>query len=303
MEDDVKATILPHKPFWDGTKPFSIGLKPLDPIDWIEPDDALAADLAQKRALLETHFDTVYRETADSIQAQGELLQLLAAYLPERHPRLWRRDGSVITMVGASLDLADERLPLLVRAGLLVSDDLLLLIRRDDGWRLAAGHLSFPSSWSLAEKFDRPMDEIHANVPDFSAGTRNAMLIQRMFDNLKVDRPVWRLNWSLDPDAALHRPRAKNERQPWPDAIPPAAVYVRVERQTLRKLPVTGALVFSIRIYKTPLGTLTRHADARAGFGTFADHLEMLDADKTAYKGIGAIRPRLVSWLREQAAS
>ena len=39
--------------------------------------------------------------------------------------------------------------------------------RGEDGWRLAAGSLCFPSSWSLDEKFGRPLQEIHAPVPGF----------------------------------------------------------------------------------------------------------------------------------------
>jgi hypothetical protein len=38
--------------------------------------------------------------------------------------------------------------------------------------------------------------------------------------------------------------------------VDPSRVRMRVERQTLRRLPRTGAIVFGIRTYQTPLETL-----------------------------------------------
>ena len=40
------------------------------------------------------------------------------------------------------------------------------------------------------------------------------------------------------------------------DALDPACVRMRVERQTLRRLPRTGAIVFTIRVYLTRLEDL-----------------------------------------------
>ncbi|TIU52784.1 MAG: DUF3445 domain-containing protein, partial [Mesorhizobium sp.] len=62
----------------------------------------------------------------------------------------------------------------LVQASLLVQEDLILMRRDESGWRLAAGSLCFPSSWSLLEKFGKPLQQIHAPVPGFGPGTRPA---------------------------------------------------------------------------------------------------------------------------------
>jgi hypothetical protein len=44
-------------------------------------------------------------------------------------------------------------------------------------------------------------------------------------------------------------------------AFTPATNFIRVERQTLRRLPKTGGIVFSIRIYADPLATLMALGD------------------------------------------
>ncbi|MBO0906033.1 heme-dependent oxidative N-demethylase family protein [Jiella sonneratiae] len=291
-----------YAPYDGSATPFTIGLKPLDAANWIEPDAALARDLAEKRALLYDRFDVVFRETPESRDAQAELLDLLADHLTGHHAPLWRRDGSRLRNGDVCVDLTDARWPVLVRAGLLVSDDLVILQRAEDGWRLTAAHLSFPSAWSLAEKFDQPMDRIHADVPGFAAGSRNAALIDRMFDNLRPERPVWRLNWSIHPSGDLHRPKAKRERSPWPPQVRHESVHVRVERQTLRRLPRTGALAFTIRVYSDPLAALMRHRDAIANLTGLAEQLTALNAAEIAYKGLAAVRPGLLDWLRARAA-
>src|SRR5699024_2506515 len=120
----------------------------------------------------------------------------------------------------------------------------------------AAGALCFPSSWLLREKFGRSLQDIHAPVPGFGRGARNEELIQRMFDYLKVEQPVQRLNWSLQARRELYYPlsdtqrdvRASSRPSKFADLAAVARGFVRVERQTLRKLPQTGDILFTIRI-------------------------------------------------------
>ena len=150
-------------------------------------------------------------------------------------------------------------MPPLKAASLLVQEDLILMRRGDDGWRLAAGSLCFPSSWTLTEKFGRPLHEYIAPVPGFGPGTRNNELISRMFD--KLHQPVQRFNWSIQAGDALYHPlshsgrveRAEQRPSKFGDADLNAAAFIRVERQTLRKLPASGDILFTIRIYLDPL--------------------------------------------------
>lgn len=45
------------------------------------------------------------------------------------------------------------------------------------------------------------------------------------------------------------------------EPVDPALVRLRVERQSLRRLPKTGAIVFTIRVYMTPLEELVKEPD------------------------------------------
>ncbi|MGK6311942.1 heme-dependent oxidative N-demethylase family protein [Neorhizobium sp. DT-125] len=290
---------LTYTPYDGSSKPFTIGLLQLDPARWIEPDGDLAYHLAEKRRLSAEHGDQVFRAEPGTEEAQREILDALVDYLPSHHPAIYRRAGDVMEMAGHRLDLSDGSLPPLFRAGLLVQDDLVVMRKGEKGWRLAAAFLAFPSSWSLTEKFGKVMDEVHAPVPDFEGGSRNAGLINRMFDNLPPGRIVVRWNWSVNWGYKLYRPASQPASET--KDIPPEEAFIRVERQTLRKMPVSGDILFTIRIYLDPVTAIMGQPNARQLAASLADQLEALNAAQTDYKGLSAKRAELVALLRKSA--
>lgn len=288
-----------YTPYDGSSRPFTIGLRPLELSTWFEPDAHLARDLAEKDALMAGRREVVFREVEGSRPAQTEALAAMLAHLPARFPELWRRSGGRIAVGGREVAL-DSDAPLAV-AGRLVQEDLCLLQRAGDGWRLTAASLCFPSTWSLADKIGRPMAAIHEDVPGFPG--RMGDLVHRIFDNLKVELPVERENWSIYGDARLHHPEAKSdvsERFPADAPILDRAT-VRVERQTLRKLPETGAILFTIRVFVDPLAALAGRPDGPALAATLCDQLLGLDDAQLAYKGLGPVRERLAAALQQLA--
>src|SRR5690606_39242056 len=186
-------------------KPFSIGIKPLEHAGWIDADAQLGEYLSEKARLWHAHRNEVFAAEADTGAAQAEVLALLAGHLPQHFPDLYRRDGAAIEVAGRRVRLDGPEPPLAIAASL-VQEDLVLMRRGDSHWRLAAASLSFPSAWLLADKFGRPMHEVHGPVPGFAEGTRNAQLIERMFDNLRPEGGMIRWNWSLFGDGRLFHP-------------------------------------------------------------------------------------------------
>ncbi|HEX8047260.1 DUF3445 domain-containing protein [Rhizobium sp.] len=291
-------TQLTYTPYDGSAKPFTIGLVPLDLARWIEPDGDLGRYLDEKQHLFHNHLSEIFVAEDDTRDAQQEVLDLLAAYLCESHPAICRRDGNIISAAGHSIDLANPSVSPLLKAGSLVADDLVIMRRKADGWHLVAGHVAFPSSWSLQEKFGRPMQAIHADVPGFGEGTRNATLITRIFDNLQVSQPVERLNWSVNPTNELFLSASKHRRPQVATAPTLETRFARVERQTLRKLPVSGDILFTIRVYVDPIAAIANHPRAAELAANFAAQLDALDEHQTAYKGLIHQKAELVKQLR-----
>lgn len=287
-----------YTPYDGSNKLFQIGLKPLDPAEWIDADDRLAADLADKERLAAARWDEVFAAETGTEAAQAEVLALLVEHLPQRFPDFYARDGGDMVVAGRRVPLVGT--PALWTAARLVQEDLVLMRRGETGWRLAAASLSFPSSWRLADKFGRPIHEIHAPVPGFGGATRNAELIARMFDNMRARTSVLRWNWSVYGDAQLFHPHDSPARRFGPGARADT-VFLRVERQTLRRLPVSGDIVFTIRVIVDPLEALERRSDAAQIAASLIGQLEELSPEQLDYKGMTAERDRLIERLKEIA--
>ncbi|MTI16554.1 DUF3445 domain-containing protein [Rhodobacteraceae bacterium RKSG542] len=276
---------------YDGSKtPFTVGLEPLDLAHWIEPDRFLASHLAEKARLFAERQDKVFAAEEGTHAAQQEVLDLIAAHVLKQFPQDYSRsDNSSISIrsTGGRIDLASAEPPLLTAAKL-VQEDLVLMRAGEDGYRLAAAALCFPSSWALLEKYGRSMTQIHDGVPDFN-GARMGQMTHRIFERLAVERPVWRLNWSLYPDGALHNPV--------PRRIAPLSadrsvdelldtIHLRVEKQSLRRLPESGDILFMIRIYHDPLRQLAEQPNAAELIAGLKQQLLGLTKEQRAYKGL-----------------
>lgn len=281
----------------------AMGLMSLDPVRWLMVDATCPALLAERRDLLATRHDAVTAFLPGSHAAQSEVLALVADHLPRHFPQANARDGRHLTchLTGEVWDLAlpgDNPLEL---AGRLVAEDLCLLLPGPDGAPiLAAGVLCFPNRWRLHEKVGRPMAGIHGPVAQYAQ--RLGRPVDRFLETLTPDRPVWRMNWGLNDDPALFQPD-EVAHDPADQAITGdnagRRLTLRIERQTLRRLPETGAILFTIRTYQRALADL----DA-AQAADFAQVLRTVPDDVARYKGLHRTAgPALAFFQRASASS
>ena len=259
-------------------KPFSIGMAPIAVDDWIEVDELHAAQCALKAEILAREGKEAFDATPGSEPAQGEAKERLVAHLRRRFPHV-------------STALAADEPPLKAIARC-VQEDLLLMGRKPEGWTLIAGSLCFPTTWRLSEKIGRPMAAIHAPVPGFAGpmGER----IQRIFDHLQPDAPVERHNLSVYADAKLRHEKTRTPKDRFPDDQPilPLA-HLRVERQTLTRLPDTGAILFTVRIHLMRLSETPASLTALVGA-----HVAAMKDEELVYKGLRGSRERLLAALQ-----
>jgi hypothetical protein len=159
--------------------------------------------------------------------------------------------------------------------------------------------LCFPVHWRLRDKLGRPLDVIHAPVPGFAE--RLAGPVERFFAAIQPPRPVWRVNWSLvGTDALYLPPEAGGRARAVSATLAGEQLWLRVERQTLRRLPESGAVVFGIRTYVERLSAATATpAVAQA----LALRIREMPPATAAYKGIAPIREPLLAYLEQRAAA
>jgi hypothetical protein len=206
-----------------------MGLRALDLENWFESDGEAAAQCLEKQRLLDTRLNEVFVALDECRPAAEELATLVSRF------------------VGTPFLLDDEH-PLVATARL-VADDLCIMEQRDGQWRLTGAVVAFPSRWHLASKLGQSLDGIHDVVPGYES--QLATPVNAFFDRMTPERSFWRLNWTLLDSEELFLPPRVSIR----DAVP-SEWYFRVERQTLRQLPVTKAIIFTIRTYVTSLTDL-----------------------------------------------
>jgi dimethylamine monooxygenase subunit A len=242
----------------------------LDLASWLIVDEDRERDLVRKAVLLEERHAEVFAalDTPAVGAASLEVLRL------------------VLDAVGQPSVPAD--LHPLDAAGRLVQEDLCLLVLRDGAPHLDAASLCFPSYWRLSEKLGRPMADIHGPVAHYA--DELAAKVDAFLHRLTPAQPVWRRNWSIHDDPSYFLP------DPTPPRLvdPPDGLWLRSERQTLRRLDSASAVLFTIRTQQVPLAAVAERPEVGRRIG---DAIAAWSPEMRAYKGHhGALAAE--PWLR-----
>lgn len=305
------AEAVPH-----GPHRMTVGLRPLALTDWIE-DGADFDDQLHERATLLREREDVLGARPGSQPAQRELLDVLLAHLREYFSERYSFPSPQrirINATGQTFDLAnsdDSNDNALRTAAHLVPEDLCILQRNQDGqYTLSAAALCFPTRWRLADKLGQSLLDIHSPVPNYAG--RVGAATDSVLESLDSARPLWRQNWSLLDSPELYQPeRIEPQRivlnaklyanlnakqganQNTNQSVRAVAqhLWFRCERQTLRRLPGTGAVLFTIRIRQCSLAELCQAPGAAARLLT---QLQTMPAALRTYKGLD----ELDAWLR-----
>lgn len=170
--------------------------------------------------------------------------------------------------------------------------------RENDLW-MDGGMVTSQADWSL--KFDLGMSfrQWHAPVPKaaemgiFDRGLRFLLMLQH-------GRPVRRLNWTmtinprLDTSPENYMIWGEDRASVTPDNVADK-VHLRVELQTLYRLPRSNAVLFSIRCYLLPIRDIMTVPKWRKRLHRV---LRDLDPALSSYKGLDLYRPTVVEFLR-----
>lgn len=133
------------------------------------------------------------------------------------------------------------------------------------------------------------MTQIHSPVARYDEDLQSP--VDAVIARLHPDRPLWRVNWGVSNHPSLFQP----DIPPATPEMDPASMWVRVEWQTLRKLPETGAVLFTIRTFVESMhGFYEREYDLVHGF---ADLISKIPENVAQYKSIAPYRDALYAYL------
>ena len=175
---------------------------------------------------------------------------------------------------------------------------LLTLSPGEEQYRLIGAAVAWPSDWTPSEKLGLPLTALHAPIQGYEEQLASG--VDHFMAKLKPGAIYGRCNWFI----------AATEDRRW-KAEPPArtfahvtpenageTLFVRSERQTLRCLPETGAILFTIGVYITAMGELS-HGNVQR----LANAVALLPKDEADRRGAGAYAEALIGYAaaREEA--
>jgi hypothetical protein len=217
-----------------------------------------------KRELLRTRRDEVV-----SLHPGGEAVAQEAAQL-------------VADFVGVNLQ--STGIDALVEAALMVADDLVVMNQV-----VVAGVVCSPSRWRLSTKLGQDMLAVHRPVARYAEQVGGA--VDTTMARLKADQPMVRSNWTIEDHCALFQPIGPSA----PLLSDPSQLWVRMERQTLRALPLSGGSLFTIRTYQQPITQYVARGADKAQ--TLHSLIKRLPDDVAKYKSLLHYRESLLLWL------
>ena len=307
MSEPALPAEMVHLPFDAGAYRMAMDLTSVPESDWFEFDRLYKAEMAEKRRLLASRHAEVFATLPVAGAAGREALSLIAAALTGHHPDWFSRDGAELrnhltgetwVIGGATVEPGGGGASIdpLECAERLVQEDLCLIQEIGGAPVFTAAALCFPSRWRLTDKIGKPLSEVHAPVPLYQQ--RLARPVDRFMRHVKPGHIACRLNWSLLDDPALFQPEGKWRSEGASGITPENAgqrVFLRVERQTLRRLPVSAAVLFGIRVHVYPLRLVI---DSPRRAARLEQAIRALPPEVQHYKSLLPFRDALLAWLR-----
>lgn len=256
-------SVAEYYPFNGDRGRLRLGLRPIKISEWIQYEEDYSQRIREKKELIAAEHKRVLDTLNDSLVAQQELLSLLIEHLQHYHADRFEINNIQISSLAdnetyTKSDYEDCPLEL---ASYLIPDDICILEKTKNDFRLVAASVCAPTWWELSEKIGKPLSKIHSPIANLEE--KIGRMIRHFLQNLTSDDCYQRSNWFLStrpdlcvfPDGFNMYEELSNlnieniDRQ----------LYLRCERQSFRKLKNTGYIVFTINVYVSPINIVKEH--------------------------------------------
>ncbi|KAH7359661.1 hypothetical protein BKA66DRAFT_427220 [Pyrenochaeta sp. MPI-SDFR-AT-0127] len=255
--DVTKALPRPYRPFrWAYHQTMS--LTRLEPDWWLELENTYVQRIKQRQDLFAEHGDAVLQALPGSELACKELMEMSLQFLCARYPQYFKLDSKKLVFHNGILktktDLKTTH-PLHILLNNVPEDYAIMLRDEKTGFYLfRAGIICSALGWNVGSKIGLRLHEIHAPIPDYKEKMQFSM--DRYFVKKPTDKSIQRGSWGLEVDQPLYmppgHPHEKHREYQMAD-LELSRCHLRVDWQTLRRLPLSAGVVFNFKALFTPI--------------------------------------------------
>lgn len=235
-----------------------IALHRMEPDWWLELESTYADRISQRQELFRKHGKTVLQALPGSELATRELMEMCLQFVCARYPQHFSLDVDTMTfhngILGTTANLKIEE-PLHVLLNHIPEDFACMIRDPETGiYSFRAGIICSSLGWNVGSKIGLKLHEIHAPIPDYREKMQRSM--DRYFAKMPTDKPIQRGSWGLEIDEPLFMPPG-DPHEVLREAQDPTHTIdrcnLRVDWQTLRRLPLSGSIVFNFKALFTPV--------------------------------------------------
>ena len=203
-------------------------------------------------------------------RAAQEQFAFMVEELPGRAPNYYAKEGEYLVNRITGDRLSTKQLArlsakdALEQLGKFVPDDLIFMKKFGEEYRVIGGNLAFPTHWDMDFALGKTISEIHEGL---SGSPESIAAFSKMINGV-LDRTlsskdvVRRNNWFIESDPRYALPAYQKSNFPSPQNINrgnyQTSTFFRTERQTMRGLPESKVVTFTICPYVFPMGTLAK---------------------------------------------
>ena len=324
-----KCDALKSYPFKNGAYKLTMGIRNLDPQDWLLIEPTYMDRINNKIKIVNNEHEDYPPDkdirsssvfvTPEAVPAIREFYDIVVNYICDKYPMYFSRDGDKVHngITGRSIPASstvDEKISASQYLDFLVEtieEDFIILLKdpsrenEKDGteYFFKGGVFAFAAGFDPADRFNMPLSFIHHPIPGYEEKLKLSM--NRYFSRIKPGQFITRSNFSMQTHNKYYVDD-QNKGHNLPDGsvqVPidikeldfENQVHYRSERQTLTKLPKSQAVLFTIRTYLLPLSEVKK--EGKEVRERLIGAIKGLPEDISNYKRAGEWGPPVIEYL------
>jgi len=255
--EPAKALPRPYRPFrWAYHQTMSF--VKMEPDWWLEVENTYVARIKERQDLFREYGSKVLDYMPGSELVCKELMEMCLLFYCARFPAYFSlsEDKKIFhnRLLGNSTEIKRFH-PLHILLNNVPEDFAIVLRNDEDGmYYFRAGVICSSLGWNVGTKIGMQLKDIHTPIPDYKE--KMSFSMDRYFAKMPVNAPIQRGSWGLEVGTPLFMPPGHPHEKLREIQSPDLKIEdcnLRVDWQTLRRLPLSGGIVFNFTALFTPV--------------------------------------------------